>query len=105
MPAASVSFLSGLAGHTGPLPLISLCEDLQLFAVLPPTLGQMHLWDSQLDLCKAQISVVGKKPLCCCWVEARHRQQILLSRVWGVRSLEGIRKLSLPADELEKLQL
>lgn len=41
-PAASVSFLPGLAGHTGPLPFISLCEDLQLqlFAVLPPHLGE-----------------------------------------------------------------
>lgn len=78
VPAASVSFLSGLAGHTGPLPFVSLCEDLelQLFAALPHSLGKMHLlWDSQLDLCKAEISsVVGQKLLFHCWVEARHRQ-------------------------------
>lgn len=80
VPAASVSFLSGLAGHTGPLPFVSLCEDsqLQLSAVLPHSLRKMCLlWDSQLDLCKAEISsLVGEKPLFCCWVEARHRQQL-----------------------------
>lgn len=80
VPAASVSFLSGLAGHAGPLPFISLCEELQLqlFAVLPHTLGKMHLlWDSQLDLCKTEISsVAGNKPLFCWGVEARHRQQM-----------------------------
>lgn len=66
VPAASVSFLCGLAGHTGSLPFVSLCEDfqLQLFAVLPHTLGKMHLlWDSQLDLCKAEICCRKKATL------------------------------------------
>lgn len=80
VPAASVSFLSGLAGHTGPLPFVSFCEDLelQLFAALPHSLGKMYLlWDSQLDLCKAEICpLVGQKLLLHCCVEARHRQQL-----------------------------
>lgn len=64
VPAASVSFLSGLAGHTGPLPFISLCEDLQLqlFAVLPPHLGENALsLGFPAGMCKAEISVIGKK--------------------------------------------
>lgn len=100
VPVASVSFLSGLAGHTGPLPFLSLCEDLQLqlFAVLPHTLGEMHLlWDSQLDLCKAEISsLAGKKATFLLLGGGKAQAAAGLGRVLGCEEYRGTQNKESP---------